>query len=233
MELEAALSMASRIIESEDVRHGRNATTYKWDDQRFVRCWNCGQVNQLDRESQSRRGSRASDGIKQAATELASAVATTDTVITVDSVTGFTTPDTGSITVFANGGRKRTTVTAASHGLKGGKVTITGTTSYNGDFHIDNVFTNSFDIRVAFVADDATGTWTVPEFILIYFTDTSAASATGKDMDRIRYTAISGSTFTGCTSINRTHSVDDPVRDGFRISSGCSFCGTLVYNDEP
>ena len=55
----------------------------------------------------------------------------------------------------------RTTVTSAAHGFRDrDSITITGTTSYNGTFTIENVTTNTFDIAVAFVADDATGTAT-------------------------------------------------------------------------
>jgi len=68
--------------------------------------------------------------------------------------------DTGAITAFADGGGV-TTVTSASHGLSDGdRVTIAGTTSYNGTFIISGVATNTFNIQRAFVANDATGTWT-------------------------------------------------------------------------
>lgn len=55
----------------------------------------------------------------------------------------------------------KTTVTSASHGMSNGnEVTITGTTSYNDTYTLTNVATNTFVIAEAFVADDATGTWT-------------------------------------------------------------------------
>ncbi len=69
----------------------------------------------------------------------------------------------GSITAFADSTTAPgvdTTVTSASHGLSNGEVVvITGTTSYNGTWTIENVTTDTFDIIIAFVADDATGTW--------------------------------------------------------------------------
>ena len=66
---------------------------------------------------------------------------------------------TGSITAFATSGT-RTQVTSATHGLNNGDaITITGTTSYNGTFNVQDVATNTYIIKVTFVADDATGTW--------------------------------------------------------------------------
>lgn len=67
---------------------------------------------------------------------------------------------TGTITAFAQNGLS-VTVTSANHGLYAGdELIITGTTSYNGVFKIDNVTLNTFDIVDTWVADDATGTWT-------------------------------------------------------------------------
>lgn len=66
----------------------------------------------------------------------------------------------GSITAFANAGGGEVTVTSAAHGLANGNIVeILGTTSYNGIFTIQDVTTNTFNIVAAFVADDATGTW--------------------------------------------------------------------------
>jgi len=65
----------------------------------------------------------------------------------------------GSITAFAQNGT-RVTVTSASHNRQNGEeLVISGTTSYNGIFSIENVTTDTFDIVATFVADDATGTW--------------------------------------------------------------------------
>lgn len=67
---------------------------------------------------------------------------------------------TGSITAFADAGGGSVTVTSATHGLANGdKVTISGTTSYDGTFTIAGVATNTFTITDTWVADDATGTW--------------------------------------------------------------------------
>ena len=67
---------------------------------------------------------------------------------------------TGSITAFASAGLGITTVTSAGHGLSNGdKITISGTTSYNGGFTISDVVTNTFTVLTTFVLDDGAGTW--------------------------------------------------------------------------
>lgn len=68
---------------------------------------------------------------------------------------------TGSITAFVDNGSGGTTVTSSSaHGLSDDRaVTISGTPSYNGTFEISVASGSVYDIPVAFVADDATGTW--------------------------------------------------------------------------
>lgn len=69
--------------------------------------------------------------------------------------------DLGDITVLADGGGGKVTVTSAAHGLENGRyVVITGTTSYNGTFQISGVTTNTFDIIDTWVANDATGSYT-------------------------------------------------------------------------
>jgi len=66
-----------------------------------------------------------------------------------------------TITAFAASGTSpatKTAVTSAAHGFSAGDVvSISGTTSYDGGWEISNVTTNTFDILVIFVADDATG----------------------------------------------------------------------------
>lgn len=66
----------------------------------------------------------------------------------------------GSITAYATNGAGGTTVTSAAHGQPNEKlVLIAGSTSYNGQHELFNVTTNTYDIDVVFVANDATGTW--------------------------------------------------------------------------
>lgn len=55
----------------------------------------------------------------------------------------------------------KTKVTSAAHGFDDGDtVIIFGTTSYDGAWVVSNAGTNTFDITMVFVADDATGTAT-------------------------------------------------------------------------
>ena len=54
----------------------------------------------------------------------------------------------------------KTKITSAAHGLSDGYyIAITGTTNYNGMYAISNVTENTFDITIAFGAEEL-GTWT-------------------------------------------------------------------------
>ena len=67
----------------------------------------------------------------------------------------------GLISAFSDAGGGQVTVTSNQHGLQNGNLlTITNTTSYNGNFTISVVTGNTFQITATFVADDATGIWT-------------------------------------------------------------------------
>ena len=81
----------------------------------------------------------------------------------------------GSITAFADAGGGLVTVTSATHGLSAGdRITIFGTTSYNGVFEIQTVPTaNTYTIIDAFVSDDATGTWQFSSVTGFFVLDTS------------------------------------------------------------
>ena len=84
--------------------------------------------------------------------------------------------DSATITAFASASSTTTTVTATHTLLAGDRVTIDGTTSYDGDYQVVSVSTTvSFVITVAFVADDATGTakWTSESFEYRYARPTS------------------------------------------------------------
>lgn len=219
--------MAVRILRSTAIKHGENADEGYPPDDRYVYCGNCHYLANLDRDSHEPYGSRGGDGIKTAETALDGAITTASTTVTVDSTNGFPTPSTGSITAFS-AKRLGTTVTSASHGLKGGKVIITGTTNYNGTFPISNVTTNTFDIGINYTADDATGTWTVPEFFYIY--DEASDASTGSQSERVQYTGLTSTTFTGCTGIDRAHDDDSVVRAEPVCMGGCPNCGSLVYD---
>ena len=69
---------------------------------------------------------------------------------------------TKTITAFAASGTSpatKTQVTSAAHGFADGDIiNIDGTTSYDGSWVISNTATNTFDITMVYVANDATGT---------------------------------------------------------------------------
>jgi hypothetical protein len=68
--------------------------------------------------------------------------------------------ETGLISAFADNGDGTTRVTSAAHGLSDNEIVkITGTTNYDGVYSIQYNDPNTYDIALAFVADDATGTW--------------------------------------------------------------------------
>jgi hypothetical protein len=74
-------------------------------------------------------------------------------------LTGWDDRPTHAITAFASGGGSVTIVTSAGHGLTtNNRVTISGTTNYNGQHIITVINADSYSIPIAFVADDATGT---------------------------------------------------------------------------
>lgn len=88
---------------------------------------------------------------------------------------------TDSITAFADNGSGGTTVTSMSaHGLSDGRtVIISATTSYNGTFEISAASGSIYDIPVAFVADDATGTW---NFNSVTITSAAHGLSNGSDV---------------------------------------------------
>jgi hypothetical protein len=88
----------------------------------------------------------------------ASVLETNNVAIGYQSLTNLTSA-TGTITKFEDNLAGGTTVTSVGHGLVGTSVYIDETTSYNGQLIISNVTTDTFDISVAFVADDGYGTW--------------------------------------------------------------------------
>ena len=56
----------SRRIPSKAIHSGWNPDYPEngWEDDRYVRCWNCGFVCHLDRDSRDVKGSHAQDGIR-------------------------------------------------------------------------------------------------------------------------------------------------------------------------
>jgi len=223
----------SRNIPSDAVNHGRNRDLATHRDNRYVRCWNCGLINNLDRETHSPRGSHKGDGFTFPETQLNAAVTAGDATITVDATSGFPTPASGTITAFADTGQRmtKTTVTSTAHGLKDQDIiVIASTTNYNGTFKITDIATNTFSIYDKYVADDATGTWTRAEYFYVYDTDI-VNSTTGSRSDKVSYTGLTSLTFTGCSGA-RAHADDMYVRGEQEATSGCRLCGCGVYHEE-
>lgn len=234
-------------VYSEAVTIGRNAEDTAYKDNRYVRCRKCGFINHQT-EIHAGEGSRAGEGNTQASTQLNGSVSTSAATITVDSTASFAAPASGSITAFSAIRSVKvsgsltvyigTRVTSASHGLKGGEVTISGTTNYNGTFRIVDVATDTFDIGKSYVVNDAAGTWYQPEYIYIYDTGTYStsedadstytAATGGPRMDKVSYTGLTSTTFTGCSG-TLAHDDNMYVRGERIASSGCRLCGTYLY----
>ena len=73
----------------------------------------------------------------------------------------------GTITATSTSAGSSVTLTSASHGLTAGgsglpidRITISGTTSYDGDYTLDSVTTNTFTISATNSESTETGSWT-------------------------------------------------------------------------
>lgn len=130
---------------------------------------------------------------------------------TTGSITKFEELNKGSITAMASGGASTTTITSNGHGLSNGNsVVITGTTSYNGTHSVSNVTTNTYDIGVTFVANDATGTWELTPNPLANTTTVTSAShglSNGQEVN-----------ITGTTGYNGTFTISSATTNTFVIS---------------
>ena len=212
---------------------GLNRSFRPFPESKWIKCSRCGHTMNISRHPKGWQ-----DGVTHPSTQLNGAVSAGAGTITVDSTTGFLTPLSGTITAFS-GLRIGTRVTDASHGLTGGLVTISGTTSYNGTFPIYNVMTDTFDIGAKFVSNDAAGTWIQPEYIFIHDAGTYAtdedvssaytAAAGGPRADRVSYTGLTATTFTGCVGA-LAHDDNRDVFGDVQASSGCPFCSTFQYD---
>jgi hypothetical protein len=222
-------------IDYEVMKTGLNNNDGEYPEDSYIKCKKCGFTFNKSRHSKG-----WGEGKAQPYTQLNGAVTLAATTITVDSTTGFATPATGTITAFTKNGNS-TKVTDAAHGLKGGIVIISSTTNYDGTFHIQDVTTDTFVIQKAYVADDATGTWIVPEYIEIYDVGTYSSWSTYEDVsqtytaatggprcDRVQYTGLTSTTFTGTTGV-KAHDDDMYVR-GERKGDGCPFCHSYNYD---
>lgn len=111
----------------------------------------------------------------------------------------------GSITVFASANSTHTTATSSSHGLSDGDIiTITGTTSYNGEFTVSGKTANTFNIERVFVADDATGNWTRPANALNFQWATQIAAAAAGTQWYIAYDVTNADMYRITSSVDST-----------------------------
>lgn len=223
-------------IDSDVTTGGRNRNDGTPPESSYIRCKKCGFPM-----SKIRNPKGWGEGNTRVSTQLNGAVTLGLTTITVDSTAGFPTPSTGSISAFSSKSHLGTLVTtSAAHGLTGGEVTITLTTNYNGTFKILEVpSTTTFLIGATYVANDATGTWTQPEYIYIYDAGTYATSgdvsstytdATGAPMaNKVSYIGLTSTEFGGCAGAT-AHDTDMYVRTEAGDGSGCPFCHSFNYD---
>ncbi len=119
------------------------------------------------------------------------------------SITAMANAHTGSITIMADAGGGNTTITSASHGLSNGdRVTISGTSNYNGVFTVANVTSNTFQIVRTFVTNEATGTWAGNTTI----TSTAHGLSNGNAV-----------TISGTTNYNGTFTIENVATNTFNI----------------
>lgn len=85
-----------------------------------------------------------------------------------------------------------------------------------------NITTATTTINVA-----STTGFTSSGYIYIY--NARSTGASGTSVDRVAYTGIGATTFTGCTAITRAHTSGDTVRGEQTVAGGCPFCGTYLY----
>ena len=119
------------------------------------------------------------------------------------SITAMANAHTGSITVMADAGGGNTTITSSSHGLSNSdRVTISGTSNYNGIYTIAGVTTNTFQIVRTFVTNEATGSWGGNTTL----TSTAHGLANGNSV-----------VVSGTTSYNGTYTIEDVTTNTFNI----------------
>lgn len=127
-------------------------------------------------------------------------------------ITAFAPLKTGAITAFADAGGGQVTVTSAGHTLSNGDaITISGTTSYNGNFTVANVTTNTFEITDTFVADDATGTWVIDNVVVV--TSAGHGLVNGEAVTIAGTTSYNGNFTVSAVTTDTYQIVDDFVAD--------------------
>jgi hypothetical protein len=63
----------------------------------------------------------------------------------------------------------------------------------------------------------------------IYIYDSGLPLSTPSQVNKVAYTGVTGTSFTGCTSA-KAHGDDMDVRDEPKDTGGCPFCGSFEYD---
>lgn len=129
------------------------------------------------------------------------------------------------ITAFADGGGGQVVVSAEAHGFSDDDiVTITGTTSYNGTFNVQNKNADDFEITDTWVADDATGLVSQEQFV-----DLTRHTVRYKGKAGQNYTPLVGEVVKGATS-TAIGTVKSNIVDSGSIA-GDDAAGTIVFEN--
>ncbi len=104
---------------------------------------------------------------------------------------------------------KRTTLTCATHGLTTDTtILIKDTTNYNGGFTIKNPLTDTFEIQIPFVSDDATGSFNSGSLDQTSTNVNAHANTNTPDSATIAFGTVNGNT-TATTVTNGTYAAID------------------------
>lgn len=108
--------------------------------------------------------------------------------------------------------------------------------SYEGERTGDGLKLPDTEVASAISVGDSTitvnSTTGFPSSGYIYIYPEASGAANGVNVDRIAYTGIGSTTFTGCTEITLAHDTDSIVRGENTVKSGCPGCGTLLYKGD-
>ena len=130
-----------------------------------------------------------------------------------------------SITAFADAGGGNVQVTSAAHGFSDDDiVTVSGTTNYDGTYHVQNSATNTFEITATWVSDDATGTVSQQHFI-----DLTRNKIRFKHASKQNWTPSANDTIYGATS-GATADVEAVVVDAGTFA-GSDANGTIIFKN--
>jgi hypothetical protein len=117
------------MIDSDAIKFGRNAEHAAHADDRYTRCARCGFMCHLDRDIHPK--GKAGWGLQQPSTALATAITVGDTIVTVDSTTGFA--SSGYIYVYADGHMMPFKYASCSSSVFTGDTSVTATRAFDVD----------------------------------------------------------------------------------------------------